>query len=320
MEEREKNTEKKAVKNFMSKVSETGKKVVGNVQKGVKNFSEQSQKKKQEREIEKEKNKREDSVKKYNPLFPDVFQSDNFHLPNVINIVDDAVRRGIDVCEGAIGWIEKVGKGKEEDKVEVLYLYDEFVEESNIQFIPFAACDTVYSIDPFEKGKFINTDTTFERTLNEKLAELEHIAYCLGAKSCSIQIVVSDKDTSNVDVNGKVSALSIKGECNSTTANNQMKNLKNITYFEGNTKTKLPKLKWFAFDENINGLIEMRRLGKNMIKSKVLELNCSVSKTMSHKMAVAVDAIKKCKIGGTIAATVKSVQEQNTKLVFEVEF
>ena len=314
MDTKKKDTEKKSGKSFMSKASEVGKKVVGGIQTGVKNLSEQSQKKKQEKEVERQKKKHENKVKKYNPLFPDVFQSDEFHLPNIIRIVDDAERRGIDVCEGAIGWT-KIIKG-----VEILCLYDEFIDQSNIKFVPFATCDAVYSVDPFEKGKFINVDTAFERTLNEKLAELEHIAYCLGAKSCSIEIVASDTQTLNVNVN--VKAKMAGGGLDSTTdkANNQTKNLKNVTYFEGNEKTKAPKLKWFAFDENINGLIEMRRSGKNLIKSKVLELSCSSSLTMSHRTAVAVDEIKGINVNGELSATVKSTKEQNMKLIYQVEF
>ena len=46
-------------------------------------------------------------MKKYSPLFPDQYKSQNFNIPNIIMIVDDAVRRGIDVCEGAIGWLSK---------------------------------------------------------------------------------------------------------------------------------------------------------------------------------------------------------------------
>ena len=42
-------------------------------------------------------------MKKYNPLFPEVYFSESFHVPNMIKIVDDAERRGVDVCEGAIG-------------------------------------------------------------------------------------------------------------------------------------------------------------------------------------------------------------------------
>lgn len=294
------NEEKKGT-GFKKKISDASKKMFSGIQQGVKNFSENTQKKQQEKKL-----------KKLNPLFPETFKSADFHVPNIINIVDDAERRDEELCEGAIGWREKIGD------VEVLCLYDEYVGESQFKFVPFAACDTVYCIDPFEKGKFINTDTAFERTLNEKLAELEQIAYCLGAKSCSIEIV--DLKTTTTSIEGKVDAN--VGEMNHETTNStkEEKSLKNITYFEGNEKTKVPKLKWFAYDENIKGLIDMRRLGKNAIKSKVLEFYCSTSATMSTKSAVAVDKIKNVKVNSEVSATFKSNKEHMSKLIFDIQF
>ena len=53
-------------------------------------------------------------MKQYNPLFPEEYFSDTFFVPNIIRIVDDAVRRDIDVCQGAIGWRENK-KGTEKN-------------------------------------------------------------------------------------------------------------------------------------------------------------------------------------------------------------
>lgn len=88
-----------------------------------------------------EKNKNEAllrKIKKYNPLFPETYMSEAFNLPNMIQIVDDAVRHGIDVCEGAIGWLNS------ESGMEVLHLYDEAVEMSRIQFVPNVECNAIY--------------------------------------------------------------------------------------------------------------------------------------------------------------------------------
>jgi hypothetical protein len=65
-------------------------------------------------------------MKKYNPLFPDVYTGSDFIVPNMIVIVDEAVRRGIDVCEGAIGWLDT------ENGIETLYLYDDALNLRNI--------------------------------------------------------------------------------------------------------------------------------------------------------------------------------------------
>ena len=128
-------------------------------------------------------------LKKYNPLFPDQYQSESFNLPNIIMIVDDAVRRGIDVCEGSIGWLSK------ESGVEILCLYDEAVIFSGIQFVPTVTCDALYYVDSFDRNKFIRTDCIFSKAHEERMAELKHIAYSLGAKRCTIEINESSSDT-----------------------------------------------------------------------------------------------------------------------------
>lgn len=156
----------------MKKASEFAKKATEDMKQSANSLSEKTKQ-----------SLHDQKTKKYNPLFMREFSSADFKLPNVIEIVDDAIRRDVDVCEGAIGWTDKV------NDVEILHLYDEWVKESQIQFVPFPKCDAIYCVDPFDRNKFISSDSIFEQTRNEKLAELEHIAYCLGAKSCSIEIV-----------------------------------------------------------------------------------------------------------------------------------
>ena len=126
-------------------------------------------------------------LKKYNPIFPEQYLSEGFNLPNMIMIVDDAVRRDIDVCEGAIGWLGK------DSGMEVLYLYDEAVDFSGIQFVPMVTCDAVYYVDSFDRNRFIRTDCIFSKAHEERLAELKNIAYLLGARRCVIEIEESSE-------------------------------------------------------------------------------------------------------------------------------
>lgn len=288
------------ISNIFNKATDFGKKVADGISKSVQNLSVSTQKTIQEKK-----------AKKLNPLFPDKFKSTDFNMPNVIEIVDDAERRDVELCEGAIGWIDKI-KG-----VEVLHLYDEYIKESGVKFVPFARCDAVYCVDPFDRTQFINTDTTFERTTNEKLAELEHIAYSLGAKNCIIEIVENDMQTVFTKGHSNINKQ-IVADSESTIKNQKKQSLKNVSNFEGNDKAKKPKLKWFAFDENIKGLVDMRISGKNLIKSKVLELHCSTTATMSHKTAVAIDKIKNIKAG--LSMELKALKEHSSKLIFKIQF
>lgn len=287
---------------FVKKASQVGKKMVDGIQKGAKNLSEQAKKTLQD-----------SKMKRLNPLFPEAFRSKDFYLPNVIEIVDDAVRRGVEECEGAIGWTDKV------NDVEVLHLYDEYVQESGLRFVPFARCDCVYCVDPFERGTFINADGIFERTLNEKLAELEQVAYCLGAKSCSIEIVESDSEKQSSKGNGKALRFA-KGDFEIDFNSERQQRGKNTTFFEGNATVHAPCLKWFSCDDNITGLVKMCINGRNSVKSKVLELHCSITASMSQKVAVAIDKIKDVKLNGSMSVSKKALKEHNSKLLFEIEF
>lgn len=93
---------------------------------------------------------------------------------------------------------------------------------------------------------------------------------------------------------------------------------KTVSHFEGNDHPVRPDLKWFAHDDSINGLIEMRCSGNNSVKSKVLELHCSVSTTMSKKAACAIDILSKAKASASMEK--KAIKESNCKLLFEVQF
>ena len=123
----EEKKEKASLSTVWGKVSGAVKKAADGLEKGGKNLMEHT---KQALHTQK--------LKKYNPLFEEDFKKESYRVPNLIEIVDDAVRRGIDVCEGAIGWTDKVSD------VEILHLYDEFVEQSGFEFVPFPKCDEIY--------------------------------------------------------------------------------------------------------------------------------------------------------------------------------
>ena len=285
--------------NIWSKTTEMSKKITKGIQSTAKSIAEATQK-----------TLHEQKIKKYNPITPEEYKDICPHLPNVIQIVDDAVRRNIDVCEGAIGWRENVLG------VEVLFLYDEWIKCCNLNFIPVAKCDETYIVDPFDRNKYIKSDYIFGKANEEKLAELEAIAYSLGAKSCSIEIV--DESIVNTEKQFITKLSNANASSVSTTANQARQSSKTVSKFDGNSEPSLPKLKWFAHDDNITGLVDMRCNGKNIIKSKILELKGAYSATMSQKVACAVDKIKNIK--GSASMETQAIKEHNSKLIFEIIF
>ena len=261
-------------------------------------------------------------MKKYNPLFPDQYKSESFNLPNIIMIVDDAVRRGIDVCEGAIGWLTN------DSGAEVLCLYDEAVEFSGIEFIPTVTCDAIYYVDSYNKNRFIRTDCIFSKAHEERMAELKHVAYCLGAKRCFIEISESASDMQLQKKSGKMTVgFSGKSATESmeqsfTKAGQTRRSGRNEVEFQDNDTLKAPELKWFAHDDNIKRLLEMCLDGKRAIKTETLELAGSSSATMSQKTAYTIDGAigKLAKANGNFSMHAEAAKEHHSTLLFHIEF
>lgn len=299
-----------AITDVLRKTGEMGKKASVSIQKSAKELSEKSKNDSYLRRM-----------KKYNPLFPEKYHSEEFNIPNMIVIVDDAVRRGIDVCEGAIGWLSN------ENGMEVLHLYDEAIEESGIQFVPAPICDAVYYVDRFDRKRFIQTDSIFSKAHEERLAELKHIAYSLGAKSCSIEItetniqVQSRSKSAEVSTKGGVIKSAEKAEQNMSYKGSTQRSGKVVVEFEGSNDVKCPNLKWFAHDDTIKNLIEMRCSGSNAIKSETLVLEGAASAAMSQKTAYAIDnTISKISVGGKANMEGQALKENQSKLIFSIEF
>lgn len=268
--------------------------------------------------VEKIKDKNEQYKKeKLNPLSHKEYKSKSFNLPNVIKIVDDAERRDIPVCEGAIGWRAT------ENNTEILYLYDEAKDISGLEFIPTFQCNAVYCVYPFDHKKFIKADCIFSKTHEEKLAELENIAYCLGAKSCSIEIVTSEEtgNKSKTSISLGFNKVGIATEQNQAQSMLQRNAGKTVVAFKGHDNPTRPTLKWFAYDDTIKNLIEMRCNQPDSLKSRTLELSGASSATMSRQTAIAIDMVlKKQKVSANNKMEAQSTKELNNKLLFDIEF
>lgn len=317
-----------AVSGLLQKTTGISKKTIADVQAGAVALSEKT---KQDSYLRR--------LKKYNPLFPDVYNSADFNIPNMIMIRDDAERREIDVCEGAIGWLGK------ESGMEVLYLYDEAVSYSKIQFVPTADCNAIYYVDRFDRNRFIRTDCIFKFAYDERLAELEHIAYSLGAKHCTIDIIEkeqkSQRSKRKIEANQKINVV----PKNADTAGAEIENVEVFSRdleltqkneneghceltWEGSDKPKKPKLKWFAYDKGICGLIDMRCKGGNSVKSRIIRISGSSSATMSKDTALRIDSAI-CSIDNSMGKAKgkarselekQVTKETHSEFVFKIEF
>ena len=259
----------------------------------------------------------EAKMKKYNPLFPEKYNDEQFNLPNMVRIVDDAVRKDVDVCVGAIGWLSK------EKDVEVMHLYDEAIEFSELQFLPTPTCDSVYYVDPHDRKTFINVDTYFSNMQQERLAELQHIAFSLGAKEYSVEMIEStyEASSSSASVNAKAHGIKAGGEDSRSRNMTTQSQTAAKAVFSAGRKPTQPTLCWFAKDNNIINLINMRCSGteEEGMTAYSFELNSSCAQTMSSATAVKIDAAVKG-MGANSNFSSQSEQEHSRKMIFHIEF
>lgn len=266
-------------------------------------------------------------IKKYNPVFPDQYQGTDFGLPNLVMIVDDVIRKDIDVCKGAIGWRSNQ-KG-----VEIFYLYDEAVAFSGLHFVPAAVCDSIYYVDPYDRSRFIRLDCYFDKMQESRLAELQQIAFSLGAKKYSVAMddVSSEKRSTSQKasamkkdnygvIEGKVDA----SEERSVTSERESQR-RSVAHaeFDGERQPTSPSLRWFAHDDNIRNLIAMRCSGNEIGGMKVytMEFKGSDFATIGANTAAKIDgAIGRISAGSDFKMQSKVTEERHHKLIFQIEF
>ena len=288
------NKAKSMFSNAFKKVGDFGKKTV----ESAKSFAEQTQK-----------NIHDQQAKKYISVTKEEFSNEDFQIPSILTIHDDSANREFIESEDAIGWIEQ-HKG-----VPVLHMYSGFAKNSGLTFVPFAQKDDVYCVDKFKPDTYITAREVFGKATKEKLAELSNIAFLLGAKSCSVEILEAESDLNSNNLKAGIKGAGAFGGV-AKNATSKKQSGKTTTNFEGHDNPQIPVLKWFTHEDNIKWLIEMRC--KRAIKSHILELKGSSSITMEKSMACAMDDVLGSK--ATISMEKESLKEYNDILVFEVEF
>ena len=280
--------------NAFKKVGDLGKKTV----EGAKSFAEQTQK-----------NIHDKQAQKYTPVTQDDFNSADFQIPSIITIEENFTNKEFVDSENAIGWIEQ------HKDVPVLHMYVNFVDNSGLTFVPFAQKDDVYCVDKFKTDTYITAREVFGKATKEKLAELSNIAFILGAKSCSVEILEAESEINSGNLKLGIKGIGALGGGGKNASSNKQSG-KNITNFEGHDNPQVPDLKWFEHDDNIKWLIEMRC--KRAIKSNILELKGSSSATISKSIACAMDDVLGAKVN--LSMENEALKEYDDILVFEIEF
>ena len=261
----------------------------------------------------------EAQLARYNPIFPQEYLDPEFDLPMMIVLVDEDERKGIDVCEGSIGWLSTKGK------MEVLHLYLEAVPLSGLEFYPLSVCDAVYFYDPFNRKRFISLSSYFETAQKDKLTELLNIAHMLGAKECIIESFEMEKRVSRKKLGAGVKANGNQGDfdMSSDASSSARRTIEMAHKFEGSDMPIMPELNWYKNDKGIQSLIAMRLSNQsgNAIKEHTLTIDCSASCTMSITMGGKIDAtLNRIGAKANLSFEGSAQDESRKRLVYKVLF
>lgn len=266
----------------------------------------------------------------YKPVFPDEYNSPDYKIPKMIVVKDEASRKGIDVCKGAIGWADKIGE------LEALCMYDDWAKTCGLSFMPTLTLDTAYYVHPFDSSKYVRVEdyiTTMKKDMN---AELADVAYCLGAKSCKIERTEKKSRSFHVKGHNKNSGsapLLVDGV--PVQASLEDKEKASFEYtdgsewhesfqqtFAGEAKASAPELRWYKDDSSINQLIKTRcSEGMNVSKTYRYEITNTYSSCVGMGLAKKLDgALAAIKIGqkGKLQSDLK--KDSKMEYVYEVNF
>ena len=263
----------------------------------------------------------------YNPLFLEDYQSEDFDMPKLVVIADEDIRKGNELCEGAIGWLNT------RRIPEIIFMYEEFVPNSAIRFSPRPICGSAYDRHPFEPDLYLQVKDYLKICKRDQLTELKNIAYLLGATRCSVEVhqekglVGALGLARDIHVQSKLAGEHAGSDASQTldaerSSNETLSIVMNESFDPGATP-KRPDLQWFAHDNEILSLVEKRCSPDvcSTMNSYSIDITSSTASSISIDLASSIDAslgAAKVKAGDSLSATLK--KEEKKRFIFKIEF
>lgn len=270
---------------------------------------------------------RDQKERLYNPLFAEDYFSTGFDMPKLVVIADEDARKGVEVCDGAIGWLNT------RRIPEIIFMYEEFVPRSNVRFSPRPMCGGVYYRHPFESDLYLQVKDYLKICKRDQLTELKNIACLLGAVHCSVEVHrekgllgsvgASRNSHAQAKVGKERASTDVSQALDASCASNETLNIVMSESFEPGATPQRPELQWFAHDNEILSLIE-KRCNPNaggVLSSYSIDITASTSSTISIDLASSIDAslgAAKVKAGNSLAAGLK--KEEKKHFVYKIEF
>lgn len=258
-------------------------------------------------------------IRRLRPVFPGQIGNE-YKIPPFVQVVDHDKNFGKDVCHGAIGF------DRRPNHVPMFAVSRGRLEELDLKFLP-NANDMFFYIHPYDNHTYIAIDEYFLYLRKQRVAELEKIAYDLGAKHLKITYMEEKesfvKKTATLNGTGKQRKISAKADANHISEKHEYADVRvgAEMFWEGHDIPRRPKLSLYQDEIDIINLIDMRMENPSAVKSKTYLLNYNTRREMKVEDAIKIDgALKALKMNG--AATLRSISEMQSrmKLEYEIEF
>lgn len=226
--------------------------------------------------------RKENELKKLQPIFAEDLEKAEFILPKLICVSDiDKKYSESDVCRGAIGY-------KTDCKdLTVINIFKENIELYGLTFQPDIDCE-VYYVDPTDKNKYIALEDYFSYLQEVRVNELEKIAQDLGAKHFRITLMEEKKTFTKhekkMNTDGNYGAkVSVETERQQVSSSASKVKILAEDSFPGHTPIK-PRIRYLAKESNIQTLIELRMNPNSPLTNRKFSIELSKSSGMKKEM------------------------------------
>lgn len=258
-------------------------------------------------------------LEQYRPIFPDKFDPNTFEFPSMINVVEFDKRMGIEECQGAIGYREKI------NNVEVLGIYKSSMDDYGIQFYP-EKIETAYYVHPLQKNAYIEVSEYFKYLKQARVAELEYIAQSLGAKHFVVSIM-EESSTEQIKKDKGEAKLKLGKDSGNAAVEVESKEKKfeflgiaAENSYPGKAPVK-PVLHFWANNESIKSLVEQRMNPENPLLSKTYRLDYNTCTGIKEKEAAKIDGVLKAlKFKGAGSISEEAKNESKRRFEYKIEF
>lgn len=264
-------------------------------------------------------NQKDRDLKNLRPIFESTLSDTDFFVSKLVRVTTmDKKHAESKICQNAIGHIDTYGG------LEVINIYRDKAKYFGLTFFPNNDAE-LYYVDPTDHDRYIELDNYFSQLKNERISELERIAFDLGAKHFRVlykeQTISSAK--SNVNHKSKLSILkngvNSDADLNISTDKFSSVEIAAQSDFIGH-KPQEPVLRYLKHEPHILNLIELR-MNEAPITHKKMEIKLIESSGIKTNDAVKIDAaIKAMRFESRTSIVAEVNQESQRSFEYEIDF